>query len=552
MGQIDSLCMGCMKDNGGESLCPLCGYRENTPQLAPLLPVKTILESRYIVGQVIGVNGEGVSYMGYDLNTNVIVKIKEYFPENLSSRAEGSNKIVPIPGCEDSFAHYMNVFKLHAKSLARIREVTAIAPLYDIFEVNSTAYTVSEHVEGVTLAEYVVSNGGNMSWEQARVFFMPVLNCLTVLHDAGIMHLGITPNNLIIAKDGKMKLVGFAISAIRMSRTDLHAELTAGFSAFEQYGYEGGQGAWTDIYGFCASLYTALTGQVMSSANKRSIHDKIILPSNVVLPTHVVKALEKGLEVASDDRIRNFEQLRAELSAAPTAQTMTNTATFVAPPKKAKKAKKRNGITYMLASMLGVLVVILIIIFIVVNPFINGDKGSSSVTSIYVPPSPTSSKAAAPSKTSVAADYDAPGLVGKNYTTVKSDSNYERFKIVVGGYEFDDALKKDEIKSQNPQVGSPINRGDTITVTLSLGPRMRRLPSITNKTLNEAKILLLENGFEIGDVKEIFDANVAEGLVVRTGTDHVQGDKYEYGTKIDIFYSGFKDRVTGSDEQPEE
>jgi len=550
MARIDNLCMGCMKDSGEERTCPLCGYREGTPQLPPLLPVKSMLENRYIVGKAIGVNGEGVSYIGYDLNTNVIVTVKEFFPENLSGRAPDSHLIKPIAGCETAYKEHLESFRNHAKSLARIREIAAISPLYDIFEGNGTAYTVSEWVDGVSLQEYLAANGGNISWEQARVFFMPVLNALTALHDAGLMHLGISPRNLIIAKDGKMKLVGFGIAAVRMSRTDLQPELNAGYAAFEQYGYEGSQGMWTDIYGFCASLYTALTGKALPAANARSIHDKIALPANVVLPPHVVKALEKGLEVSPDDRIRTFEQLRAELSAAPTASTMTNTATFVAAPQNGKKEKKKNGFSYMLMAMGGVMLVLIIIIILIVVfvfpdllPWKKGD--GSNLTQNYVPPVVSSREPV--SQPAITADYNVPKLIGKGYDGVITNEAYSRFKIVIGSYEFDNSVEEGYIKAQNPQENAPINKGDTITVTLSLGPLMRELPrNLKNRPLNDVLLELYEKGFKKGTITERYDPNVEAGLVL--DTEQSSGSKYEYGTRINIFVSGLKGAVgTGDD-----
>ena len=66
MQNINDLCMGCMKDNGGAEVCPYCGYHEDALPLAPYLPTKTWLEDRYLVGKLLSSNGEGATYLGWD------------------------------------------------------------------------------------------------------------------------------------------------------------------------------------------------------------------------------------------------------------------------------------------------------------------------------------------------------------------------------------------------------------------------------------------------------------------------------------------------------
>ena len=538
MAHIDSLCMGCMKDSGGERTCPLCGYRDGTVQAHPLLAARTVLESRYLIGRVVSINGENATYMGYDLNTNVIVRIREYFPENLAERDAAGGDVIPISGCESVYKEYLEKFKVHAKALARMREVSSVAPLYDIFELNGTCYTVSEHVEGLTLSEHLRSSGGSISWEQARALFMPVLNGLSILHDAGILHLGITPDNLVVTKDGKMKLIGFCITSVRMSRTDLRSELSSGYSAFEQYGYEGSQGTWTDVYGFSATLYTALTGQILPPANARQLHEKLVLPSSSVLPTHVVHTLEKGLEVSSDDRIRSCEQLRAELSAAPTSNALTNTATFVAPPKKDKKPKKKSGFTYMLLSMGLVLLIIVVIIITIVLPLTREDDSVSSLVPSYSTPAPSSTKPVS-SVDSTGADIKVPNLIGKDYDAITNDGMYSSYNIVIGGYELDDSIKERCVKAQNPSNDTYMNKGDTITVTLSLGPTKRTLPNVAGKSEFEAKFMIVNAGFEIGEQIPMYDPNVTVGNIIKT--EQSPGTKYDFKTKINIYISMFSD-----------
>ena len=75
------LCMGCMEEHNGIGPCPHCGlvqenYEVKFYQLVP----GTILNGKYLVGKVMGEGGFGITYIGYDLNLQIKVAIKEYFP----------------------------------------------------------------------------------------------------------------------------------------------------------------------------------------------------------------------------------------------------------------------------------------------------------------------------------------------------------------------------------------------------------------------------------------------------------------------------------------
>ena len=78
MPNTDNLCMSCMKPIGDQKQCPYCGYHSDSPQLAPYLPVKTVVANRYLIGKVIDFNGDGVTYMGWDMSERVAVKVREF------------------------------------------------------------------------------------------------------------------------------------------------------------------------------------------------------------------------------------------------------------------------------------------------------------------------------------------------------------------------------------------------------------------------------------------------------------------------------------------
>ena len=80
----DNLCMSCMKEIGDDKECPHCGFHADSPQIAPYLPIRTVLANRYLVGKLLEYNGDGATYMGLDLSTRSAVNIREYFPEGIA------------------------------------------------------------------------------------------------------------------------------------------------------------------------------------------------------------------------------------------------------------------------------------------------------------------------------------------------------------------------------------------------------------------------------------------------------------------------------------
>ncbi|MCC8023440.1 MAG: protein kinase, partial [Clostridiales bacterium] len=259
MDNYDNLCMGCMKPLTEGSVCPRCKTDNSVPQNYPYLPLKTILNDQYLVGEMIEHTSDGVTYMGYDLRLKTPIRIREFMPRNLSTRIAGNNQIVITPGKNRDYQECLLNFLELWRSLAKMRELSAIIPVYDIFELYGTAYAISENMEYVTLRDYLLrSPEGNISWDKARSLLMPVLSTLIALHNNGIIHRAISPTNLVVCKDGKVRLTGFSIWQSNSQQSCLVFQEQSGYNALEQYDNNEKQGPWTDVYGFATTLYRPL------------------------------------------------------------------------------------------------------------------------------------------------------------------------------------------------------------------------------------------------------------------------------------------------------
>ena len=556
MKELNHYCIACMGDNEGQDVCPQCGSRQDTPQNPPLLPVKTLLSDRYVIGLELNSNAEGISYIGKDTIQDTIVMIREFLPDGLVTRKGGRPEIYVLPEHERTFNRLYTSFLQYNRAVARTREVSAIIPIYDIFEENGTAYTVSELPETITLREFVENNGGQISWPVARPLFMPILSALGAISAMGIKHLAVTPDNLMILTNGKMKLTGFGIPAVRRVGLGLTPELTSGCSALEQYSDEEPVGETTDIYGLCASLFFALTGKLPPDANRRVNNSRLPLPTAVLnqLPQYVVTALANGLQVFQLKRTQSFERLRDELTAAPSVNMNLNpnvnergrgARSRYGPPVRntPPPPKKMPSTVYGIISGVVSLIVLAIVgVALLANPGGTGVKGNASDVSgtSSAQTSSTSSE-----NTEGLSSIDAPSgspiqipdLTGKTLAQVLADSAFEDYTILAGEKNYSDAVPEGQIFGQTPEPGTSAYPGVVIAVNISNGPTLRKLPKIAGMDVDDARLAIAQAGLECDTISYQPSSSIAPGRVIGYRSPLQEGGEVAAGTFVDLVVS---------------
>lgn len=318
----EKLCLRCMRKIGNNTSCPYCRNDKNDIQKEPYLPLKTIVGGRYLVGKLVSTNGEGSTYNAFDMESKTPVTLRELYPKGIVSRGEGHYCLVNV-GKASEFIEAKDSFLKLWRKLATIKGYKALTPVYDVFEDLGTVYSVSEFLgEGQTLREYLLDKAqGYISWEEARVLFMPVLSAIGELHKEGIIHGGICPTTLVVDANGQMRITGYCTNDVRVEKTVLDCEIFDGYAAVEQYGLSSGIGTYTDIYAFAAVLYRTLIGSTPISAASRLTNDKLMIPGKFAeqLPAYVINALVNALQILPEDRTASADDLRGELSASPAA-----------------------------------------------------------------------------------------------------------------------------------------------------------------------------------------------------------------------------------------
>ncbi|MBQ2774760.1 MAG: PASTA domain-containing protein [Clostridia bacterium] len=534
--------MSCLKPIGEQKQCPYCGYHSDSPQLSPYLPVRTVVANRYLIGKVIDFNGDGATYMGWDLSQRVAVKIREFLPDAICSRESGELNITVMPGCERAFNDCYQSFLELWRKLMRLMGLSALISVTDVVEDNNTAYAIYEHTEEVPLREYLLSTPtGYIPWERARQMLMPVLSALGTLHSAGIIHRGLSPQTLFVGADGRVKISGFSIWQARTARGDLNPELFSGYAAIEQYGFDGRQGAWTDIYAFAAILYRALIGTDPIVATTRVTNDRLMIPSKFAeqLPAYVINALVNALQILPEDRTRSVEQFRAELSASPTATLAgeihamnneannggyQNTSNVITENPSSEKDKKRNTLNAFLITA-GVTLLVGIVIFLILFFTIFKDNFSSSKKHNNDDTTSVSGSISETVETIIVPDF-----TGLSYEAIAKNPVWEgKFSFIIK-YEYSDTVKKDYVISQSLSEQTTVGMGSEIELVISKGKEPVAVPNVLGMTYEQAKEKLTESGFICTAV-----GGNTDGIVV--SMSHEPESKHEKGTRIELTVS---------------
>ena len=319
-------CMGCMTEREkSEGPCPYCGFDEQANPPAPhQLPPRTILNGKYLIGRMLGEGGFGITYLGWDLNLDLKLAVKEYYPAGFVTREiTGTNSITPFTG--DSFEFFTrgrDKFINEAKTLAKFYTLPGIVSVKDFFLENGTAYIVMEYLDGITLKQHLVEKGGKLPAAEVFALMEPLVKSLTEVHRAGLIHRDISPDNIMLTKDGSVKLLDFGaareISASGEKSNTVN--IKAGYAPEEQYRTHGVQGPWTDIYALSATIYKCITGITPDESLERLREDRLVPPSalGAALSPAQEAALMKGLSVLQKNRFQNLEEFSAALhSAAP-------------------------------------------------------------------------------------------------------------------------------------------------------------------------------------------------------------------------------------------
>ena len=306
------LCYNCFSQRENpEGPCPYCGFdlEENAKKFPVALRAGTLLNDRYIVGRVLGQGGFGITYLAFDTQLQTKVAVKEYMPNDIATRVEGTTVSVAMETRADDFTYGAERFQEEARTLAKFIGHPNIAGVSSYFDANDTSYFVMDYIEGISFKSYIANAGGKVSVDETLNVMIPVLRALTAVHAEGFIHRDVTPDNIYISKDGNVKLLDFGSArySIGDKSKSLDVILKVGYAPKEQYIRRGRQGPYTDVYSCAACLYAALTGVLPPESLERLDQDELVPVSQagIEIPEWLDRAILKGLAVQPEDRFQS-------------------------------------------------------------------------------------------------------------------------------------------------------------------------------------------------------------------------------------------------------
>lgn len=458
-------CPNCMQAlQNGEDTCPYCGfdiggYEERANCLKPF----TVLENKYMLGRVLGVGGFGITYIGWDLNLQTYIAIKEYFPESLAGRDVSENQtVVPNETSREVYDKGLKRYVEEAQNISKFYQLQGIVSVKDFFYANGTAYIVMEYINGVNLKDYLKNYGGRLDEATVLALMKPVFESLYQIHNSGLVHRDISPDNIMVDKDGKIKLIDFGSARGQSAETDktYTVILKHGYAPSEQYYAKGNQGPWTDIYSLCATMYKMLTGVIPPNSVERMEQDMYQSPTQmgIQVSQRTEYVLAKGLAVKVSDRYQNIGQLLTDLygeapvmqqsgssvpisnvSAAANPASLTNQSMHITvPPTQAGTSAAKNKKTaYIVIGALAAVLVIGIILFFALGKKDKENKPTETDTQTVEPATDTDASTDEPATDEPSTDEpDDPGY--KYVWPTELSDNWQDYQIDLNGtvYQF--------------------------------------------------------------------------------------------------------------------
>lgn len=556
-------CLGCMRPIGEEDPCPYCGYSKNDPAPVNALPPKTVLSNTYVVGKVLDMGQDGISYIGFDGYSQKPVLIREFMPQSLAQR-QGS-QVMPLEGQEAMYKALLSDFEELYTALSNLKQLPSLRRVERLILANNTCYVICEYFDCITLSQYLQENAGELDWEMAAPMFRRLMEDISVMHQHGVLHRGISPDSLVLTANGEMKLTHFTVSGF-WGENGRPAQLAEGYAAPEQYSKTAPHGEWTDVYSLCAVLYKVLSGTMPPAADTRTVNDNLIPLNQLVegVPPVVSQGIMAGLMVDQQLRLRSMRQLIQAVYYAtyeapvPTPQPEETTGEYVPGP---QPEKKKNWFVRLpvwakvLLICLPFVVLVIVLLWVLMMPdygpseqpysSLNSSSTSQIVSTVSPSGSGTSSGGEESGTSSAGSDtvmIRVDDLRSHQLEAVMNSDIAQQFNIVTTE-EYSNTIENGFIISQSLEPGTVAAQGSTLELVVSKGKQNVIVPSYSGYSLN-SYINELENlGFTV-TVEQQYSDTVTSGSII--GTNPAVGTSVDrsVSSAITVYQSLGRDPAT--------
>lgn len=403
--------------------------------------------------------------------------------------------------------------------------------MLDVFEENNTVYAVMENPGGVPLGRWLETHPGRLSPEQVCTMLQPVFDGVAAMHQVGLVHRGICPENIRVLENGRARLTGYATVGLRTAGSGLHEQLYEGYSAPEQYSTAEFEGRYTDEYSLAAVVYRMVCGQSPVPAAQRLVSDsnpraRTLEPS---VPEYLSEVLWLGLKLKPVERIQTVPQLFKALTSREYTEELTRSLPRPAPRQLTLPDEEQKQHMLSLRNLLAAILVLLaILILLMLWGMVS--QGLHTAT-----PPAASSSVSAPESTVLEEPVTlAPNFVGMDYDAqVRNNHNYVGDYLFYVTLEYSDTVEKGKIIRQEPEAGDVIEKGGTVSLVVSKGPQLVQMPDVIGFTQEGAVSELESRGLTPSCFMVVNDGSYAAGCVVSCSVD--AGTPVEVGSVITVY-----------------
>lgn len=477
-----------------------------------------ILDNRYEILEVIGSGGMAVVYKAlcHRLNRYVAVKVlKDEF------------------ACDSDFREH---FRAESQAVAMLSHPNIVS-VYDFSRDSDCQYIVMELLEGITLKQYMQKKGA-LSWKEALHFATQIARALSHAHSKGIVHRDIKPQNIMVVKDGSIKVADFGIAHLQNESSCETPETMGSIHYISPEQVHGDPvDARADIYSLGVVMYEMLTGRLpyegdtVEAIAVMHFGQMLTLPGDIKpdIPVQLEDITLKAMAADIDERYQSADALLTDLELFRKNQALLGIDDSGSADddvddgdhKKGRlhnkesyahrKARSRTVSTY---SGYALMVVFLLVVVSFLWSFWLKDFFIDS------------------------GRIDIPSFVGENSETViNSDAYKETFNFHVV-YAIDPNTPEGEVISQEPEAERSIavdKNGVDIELTVSTGIKMTKMQDMTNHEYREAKLTLEQLGFVV-EIETVASDSITEGFVV--STNPAANEQVAQGATVTLSVSG--------------
>lgn len=435
-------------------------------------------------------------------------------PSEFATRISSQTKLTIYAGEKtEQFGQGMTRFVEEARKLAKFKE-SEIVNVYDCIMENETAYIIMELLEGESLKSYLEEKG-KLSVEEAEKIVLPIMKSLQKVHEAGLIHRDIAPDNIFLTTDGRVKLLDFGAAryASATHSRSLSVIYKPGYAPEEQYQSRGEQGPWTDVYALAATLYKMITGITPDTSLERKAKETLKAPSKlgVSISKNKETALLNALNVQVENRTKSAEQFMKEWESKGEVARIIDTVKRMDVGALGKKTR-----VAIISAIIGITAIIIAVLNFVgvdrITDAINIEEGTARV----------------------------PSVVNEAIEEAKARVFEAGIQIEITGREYSSEIEKDLILKQNFAGGTLMKLSEKLEVTVSGGIKQVYMQEVSGKAVEEAEAALTEAGFTVKR-EEIFSAAVS-GSVIRTSLE--VGAVCDEGTEVILYVSKGIDPAT--------